>query len=108
MLGHSPRRNSAEIAPRAPLQEVVISLRGVEARYPSGARALHDVNMNVRKGEIVGIAALENAASPLLRILAGRSKPFLGSVTLPSEIDSSLRIDKPMLLYPSLHCTRRS
>lgn len=86
MLGHSPERAGGEVTPDPRDHDVVISLDGVEVVSRDGVHLLHDINMNVRKGEIVGIAALEGAASPLLRILSGRSKPSLGSVVLPSEI----------------------
>ena len=44
------------------------------------------VTVEVRSGEIVGIAALDDDAASLLRTLAGRSQPAEGAVTLPSSI----------------------
>ena len=43
-------------------------------------------NLEIRAGEIVGIAALDGAATPLLRALAGRSSTFEGIVNRPSRI----------------------
>jgi simple sugar transport system ATP-binding protein len=44
------------------------------------------VDLDVRAGEIVGIAALEGSASWLLRILAGRFSPTEGQCIVPHQI----------------------
>jgi simple sugar transport system ATP-binding protein len=44
------------------------------------------LDLEIKAGEIVGIAALDGAARPLLRILAGRIKSVSGQVTLPARI----------------------
>ena len=44
------------------------------------------LDLEIKAGEIVGIAALDGAARPLLRILAGRMKSVSGQVTLPGRI----------------------
>jgi ABC-type uncharacterized transport systems, ATPase components len=64
----------------------VISLRDVGVILPGGIRNLQNVNIQVRAGEIVGLAALEGAATHLLRVLAGRYKPTEGTAELPSRI----------------------
>jgi simple sugar transport system ATP-binding protein len=44
------------------------------------------VTLQVRAGEIVGVSGLDGAATPLLRVLAGRVKPVSGEVKLPQKI----------------------
>jgi simple sugar transport system ATP-binding protein len=43
-------------------------------------------NLEIRAGEIVGIAALDGAAAPLLRALAGRRSTFEGRINRPSRV----------------------
>jgi simple sugar transport system ATP-binding protein len=45
-----------------------------------------ETNLQIRAGEIVGIAALDRAAEPLLRALAERSSRFEGVINRPSRI----------------------
>jgi simple sugar transport system ATP-binding protein len=51
----------------------------------AGVRRLQNVHLDIRAGEIVGIAALEGSASWLLRILAGRYPPTAGRCTVPPQ-----------------------
>ena len=64
----------------------VIRLDGVSIRGRTPAQSLHDVNLTVKAGEIVGIAALDGAASSLLRVVARRQKPIAGHVLAPSNV----------------------
>lgn len=85
MLGTAPVREtrgrlSATLsAPVARLEGVVLA----EERYTAGRPA---IDLELRGGEIVGIAALEGAARPLLRTLAGRSKAISGTALIPSDV----------------------
>jgi simple sugar transport system ATP-binding protein len=45
-----------------------------------------DVSLQLFSREIVGVAALDGAATALLRVLAGRVKPASGIVKIPAEI----------------------
>lgn len=66
---------------------VVAELRGVSARGGRGTPGLGAVDFLARRGEIVGIAAVEgNGERELLRILAGRERPRAGTVRLPPRI----------------------
>ena len=86
MLGHDQHESAAQVHETAsPPGETVISLRGVGLIDPTGIRRLQNVHLNIRVGEIVGIAALEGNASWLLRILAGRLTPTEGRYTVPSK-----------------------
>lgn len=66
---------------------IVLSARHVTYRDTRGATRLRDVSLDVRAGEIVGIAAVEGAGHhELLRMMAGRLEPTSGSVTRPLRI----------------------
>ena len=45
-----------------------------------------DITLQITSGEILGVAALDGAAGPLLRLLAGRIKAVSGIVVIPGEI----------------------
>jgi simple sugar transport system ATP-binding protein len=65
---------------------VVASLHGVGVRRPDGAWALRDVTLEVRRGELVGVAGVQgNGQRELAAVLAGRLGPEEGSVRLPFE-----------------------
>ena len=70
----------------APGSEVVAELRDVSAPAGRGTPGLRSVSMFARRGEIVGVAAVEgNGERELLRILAGRERPVAGTVTVPAR-----------------------
>jgi ABC-type uncharacterized transport system ATPase subunit len=72
---------------KSPAAAAVLSARHVTYRDARGTTRLRDVSLDVRAGEIVGIAAVEGAGHhELLRILAGRLEPTGGSVTRPVRI----------------------
>jgi general nucleoside transport system ATP-binding protein len=62
----------------ASLDQVIIPTRGRvrETR----------ITLQAKAGEIVGISALDGAAIPLLRVLAGRLEPLSGATKLPDKI----------------------
>ena len=81
MLGSTPQaRPAAEKHSRG--IEQIASLHNVVLERTHD----HTVNLSVHAGEIVGVAALEGAASILLRTLAGRLHPVSGHVILPERI----------------------
>ncbi len=66
---------------------VVATLRGVHVADGRGGARLRDVSLDVRAGEIVGIAAVEGSGQhELLRLLAGRLQPTTGSISLPPTV----------------------
>lgn len=71
----------------APSSDIpVIQLRNATISGALSGRSLHNVSLEVRRGEIVGIAALNNAAADLLRVLAHRADAQDGIVTLPPNV----------------------
>ena len=66
----------------APLDRpLVVALRGVSLRGASGRVALQDVELDVRRGEVVGVAGVEgNGQRELARILVGLLVPTSGEV----------------------------
>ncbi|HWE42813.1 MAG TPA: ATP-binding cassette domain-containing protein [Gemmatimonadaceae bacterium] len=67
--------------------DVVADLRGVAVTARRGTPGLASVTFAARRGEIVGIAAVEgNGERELIRILAGRERPDAGALRLPPKI----------------------
>ena len=67
--------------------DVVADLRGVSTSARRGTPGLASVSFAARRGEIIGVAAVEgNGERELLRILAGRERPDSGTVELPPRI----------------------
>ena len=67
--------------------DVVVELRDVVVGAGRGTPGLAGVSFSARRGEIVGIAAVEgNGERELVRIIAGRAQPARGTVQLPERI----------------------
>ena len=65
--------------------EVVARLRDVRAMGSTGVEALRGVSLEIRRGEIVGIAGVEgNGQRELALVLAGRAEAASGEVEIPS------------------------
>ncbi|TAI63491.1 sugar ABC transporter ATP-binding protein [Bradyrhizobium sp. Leo170] len=72
---------------------IVVALSHVSKQYP-GVRALHDVSLDLRRGEVHALIG-ENGAgkSTLIRVLSGDAAPDAGSVSIdgrPVAFDSPL------------------
>jgi len=65
--------------------EDVVVLDDVSIPAVDGIGAITGATLRVRKGEIVGIAALEGSAAALLRVIAGRAVITSGSISLPPQ-----------------------
>jgi general nucleoside transport system ATP-binding protein len=81
----SDRRESAPTTP--PVGSVVASIARAAVAGEHGTRGVFDASLDIRAGEIVGVAGVEGAgARELLRLLAGRATASAGSATLPTTI----------------------
>ena len=62
---------------------VVLAVDGVSARSDRGLEALRGVSLDVRAGEVLGIAGVEgNGQSELIDVITGLRQPTAGSVTV--------------------------
>lgn len=92
MLGDTPSPNDAKAhtsssAVSTRHDRVVLALSDVSAIDALGVRKLNDVSLDVRAGEILGVAAVEgNGQHELLRILAGRMSVEHGTITAPQVV----------------------
>ncbi len=79
MIGRPPSPPVRQ--PRAP-GEVFLRVRGLSAASDRGVAALSGVDLEVRQGEILGIAGIEgNGQAELLECIAGLRAPSAGSVS---------------------------
>ena len=77
----------SRIAPAAHTGDIVATIRHGELRDERGITVLQDADLEVRAGEIVGLAAVEGAGQhQLLRILARRARAFRGAVELTGNV----------------------
>ena len=83
MLGSAPLRVSAGTRQSSPSSAPIASL--TNAVLPND-RMRQAVTLDINPGEIVGIAALDGAAIPLLRVLAGLTDVVSGKAVLPSSV----------------------
>lgn len=78
MLGDKNKVNSSESrsAKSSINNEIFMEIKGI-----SGGKHLKDLSFNVKKGEVLGVAALEGQGQDLLfEILAGQSNPDSGEI----------------------------
>lgn len=79
----APRSGRGAVAPEA---EVVLDVSGVRATNDMGDSALNGVDLEVRRGEIVGLAGVAgNGISELIECIAGLRDCVAGTVTLLGE-----------------------
>lgn len=75
------------VQPSGNVRDIVMELDNVSVRDSNGIERLKSASLNVRRGEIVGIAAVEgNGQRELLRVLAGRMTPDSGIVRIPEVV----------------------
>ncbi len=71
----------------------IIMIRDLAYTYPNGTQALKDINLNVCKGELIGIMGKNGAGkTSLIRTLNGLIRPTKGNVYLENENISSKTI----------------
>ena len=67
--------------------EVVLSVDGLSAENDKGLRALREISIYARSGEIVGLAGVAgNGQSELAEVITGLRLPTAGSVTIHGEV----------------------
>ena len=72
-----------EVEHREVTGEPVLEIRGVSARNSRGVVALHDVDLMVRGGEIMGIAGVSgNGQTELAEVITGMRTAEAGSITI--------------------------
>ena len=86
MLGSASTVPASAAGQRKGGASVVLELRDVSFHDEHGKERLQNVSLGVVEGEIVGIAALEGAASHMLRIMADRLQPSSGIIMRPATI----------------------
>ncbi len=65
--------------------DVVAALHAVSARATAERQALREATLTIRRGELLGVAAIEGSGQhALLRVLAGRLRPASGRAELPA------------------------
>ncbi len=79
---HMGRVQEDAVAPGA----VLLRVSGIEARDALNVVRLHDVNLTLHSGEIVGVAGVSgNGQSELLDVLSGLLQPTQGSLELDGQ-----------------------
>jgi simple sugar transport system ATP-binding protein len=79
-------KSAVAFVERAGAAPPVARLEGVSVRGARGERAVHDVTLEVRRGEVVGVAGVEgNGQHELALVLAGRRAPDEGTATIPTD-----------------------
>ncbi|MFX1567260.1 MAG: energy-coupling factor ABC transporter ATP-binding protein [Promethearchaeota archaeon] len=64
----------------------LIMIREVGYQYPNGTRALNNINLNIFKGELIGIMGKNGAGkTSLIRTLNGLIRPIYGNIYIKNE-----------------------
>ncbi|MBK6487613.1 MAG: ATP-binding cassette domain-containing protein [Gemmatimonadetes bacterium] len=68
-------------------RRLVATLQNISVSYARRAPILHNVTLDLRAGEILGVAAVEGSGQhELMRVLAGRLTPTSGTLSLPHAV----------------------
>jgi len=99
LVGGSEQEGSAATEHGVPLEDerarerispsggIIASISHADLADERGVTTARDLGLEVRSGEVVGIAAVEGAGHrELLRALAGRLRPVSGQLRLPSRV----------------------
>lgn len=84
MLGSTPQQPALREVAQA-TSSIVASLERATLPDKRTGKPV-EITLQIASGEILGVAALDGAAAPLLRLLAGRSKAVSGNVVIPEKI----------------------
>nr|WP_311732154.1 ABC transporter ATP-binding protein [Variovorax paradoxus] len=86
MVGRRVQMGRLDSAARAASDTPLLEARGLDWRDAQGTPRLVDVSLQLRAGEIVGIAGVSgNGQSELLEVLSGMLAPQAGTLTLGSR-----------------------
>ncbi len=80
-----------------PGKDFMLLLKGLSYKYPDGTQALSDIDLEIRRGEFVGLLGANGSGkTTLLRTMDGLMKGFEGEVYLKGE---DIRTLKPKEIY---------
>lgn len=64
-----------------PAADIVVSVTGLDKTYGSGLRALKDINLQIRRGEILGLLGPNGAGkTTLINVICGIANPTSGTI----------------------------
>jgi len=86
MLGMASDVRTKPRQAQSPRARAVIELKNVSIRNDRGVEQLRQVSLQIMQGEVVGVAALEGTARPLMRLMAGRLEATSGEVVRPESV----------------------
>lgn len=77
---------SAQTSESTVTDEVVLSLNDITVTDVTGREILQDINLDIHRGEVVGIAGVEgNGQSQLVEVVMGMLRATKGTITLAEE-----------------------
>ncbi|MBV6520018.1 MAG: Ribose import ATP-binding protein RbsA [Gemmatimonadaceae bacterium] len=86
MLG-APLEPVERVVRHAPSGPPILQAKDVTLRDARGIVRIRNADFSVRAGEVIGVAGVEGSGHrELLRAVAGRLKPFSGSLVLPQRV----------------------
>ena len=93
MVGREVEMTRREEREQQPGEEVVLEVEGLSAHGDRGARALKDVSLRLRSGEIVAVAGVAgNGQRELAEVISGLRAPSAGSISVGGR---ALRLGDP-------------
>jgi NitT/TauT family transport system ATP-binding protein len=85
-VDHSTNPAAGAVSSARPLGATMLEFTGVGLTYPGGAEAVRDVDLSVRRGELVAVVGPSGCGkSTLLGIAAGLTSPTSGSAVVAAQ-----------------------
>jgi ABC-type uncharacterized transport system ATPase subunit len=92
MMMGEPRVESQRSRSTTPPGKQALQIEGLRARGDNGLEALHGIDLNVREGEIVGIAGVSgNGQRELVEVIAGQRDASSGRIAVDGETHHATR-----------------